>query len=54
MPFILVNAGVTYNRMVSKLFASMIDDTVEAHVNDLLVKSFEGVDQVEDSRKTFE
>lgn len=37
MPFGLINAGSTYQRMVNKLFIGMIGETVEAYVDDMLV-----------------
>lgn len=54
IPFGLINAGVTYQMMVNKLFVGMICDTMEAYVDDMLVKSIKRVDHVEDLRNTFE
>lgn len=53
MPFGLINVGATYQRMVNELFTRMIDVTMEAYVDDMLVKSIKGVDHVEELRKTF-
>lgn len=40
MLFGLINICVTYQRMVNKLFASLVGVTMEAYVNDILVNSF--------------
>lgn len=53
MPFRLINVSATYQRMVNKLFARMIDDTMEVYVDDMLVKSVKIVDLVENLMKTF-
>lgn len=50
MPFGLINAGATYQRMVNKLFAGMIGNTMEDYVDYMLVKLVKGVDDVEDVR----
>lgn len=39
MPFGLIIAGATYQRMINKLFTGMIDVTMEDYVDDMLVKS---------------
>ncbi|GAB2287049.1 hypothetical protein Dimus_039803 [Dionaea muscipula] len=39
MPFGLKNAGATYQRLVNKIFAPVLGKTVEAYVDDMLVKS---------------
>lgn len=54
MPFGLINARATYQRMVNKLFDEMIDETMQVYVDDMLVKSIKGVDHLEDLTKTFE
>lgn len=46
-----INVGASYQKMENKLFTGMIDVTMEAYVDDKLVK---GVDHVEDLQKTFE
>lgn len=35
----LKNAGATYQRMVYLMFGELIGDTIEAHVDDMVVKS---------------
>uniref|UniRef100_A0A2N9G9H3 RNA-directed DNA polymerase n=1 Tax=Fagus sylvatica TaxID=28930 RepID=A0A2N9G9H3_FAGSY len=39
MPFGLKNAGATYQRMVTGMFGRMIGNTVEAYIDDMLIKS---------------
>lgn len=53
MPFRLINTSVTYQRMVNKQIAVMIGVTMEADVDDMLVKSVKGVNHVKYLRKTF-
>ena len=39
MPFGLKNAGATYQRLVNKMFADYLCDTIEVYIEDMLVKS---------------
>ena len=39
MPFGLKNDGVTYQRLVNKVFTDKIDRSMEVYVDDMLVKS---------------
>ncbi|CAA0820091.1 cysteine-rich RLK (RECEPTOR-like protein kinase) 8, partial [Striga hermonthica] len=39
MPFGLKNAGATYQRLVNKMFATLIGHTMEVYVDNMLVKS---------------
>ena len=39
MPFGLKNAGATYQRLVNKMFADYLGDTMEVYINNMLVKS---------------
>ena len=39
MPFGLKNAGATYQRLVNKMFADYLGDTMEVYIDDMLVKS---------------
>ncbi|XP_052210357.1 uncharacterized protein LOC127813436 [Diospyros lotus] len=41
MPFGLKNAGDTYQRMVNKVFKELLGDTMEAYVDDMIIKSRE-------------
>ena len=54
MPFGLKNAGVTYQRMVTKIFWPLIGKTMEVYINDMLVKTKERLDHTKHLQKTFE
>ena len=53
MPFELKNAGVTYQRLVNKMFSKQIGRNMEVHVDDMLVKSKEELTHLDDLRETF-
>ena len=38
MPFGLKNVGATYQRLVTKMFRSLLGSTMEAYIDDMLVK----------------
>ena len=44
MPFGLKNAGVTYQRLVTKIFRPLLSKTMEVYIDDMLVKSKERFD----------
>ncbi|XP_063947521.1 uncharacterized protein LOC135152038 [Daucus carota subsp. sativus] len=46
MPFGLLNAGATYQKMVNKMFMDQTRKTMEVYVDDMLVKSKEAYDHV--------
>lgn len=54
IPVGLINVNAIYQRMVNKLFSGMVGVTMEAYVDDMLVKYVKGVDHTENLRKTFE
>jgi len=54
MPFGLKNAGATYQRAMQTIFDDMLHKTVECYVDDLVVKSKERVEHVQDLRRIFE
>ena len=54
MPFGLKNAGATYQRMVNRLFKDLLGSTMEAYVDDMIVKSKQGVSHVNQLVKVFE
>ncbi|XP_028060408.1 uncharacterized protein LOC114264016 [Camellia sinensis] len=54
MSFGLKNAGATYQRAMSVIFGDMLHDTIECYVDDLVVKTKEKENHVEDLRKIFE
>ncbi|XP_022859822.1 uncharacterized protein LOC111380472 [Olea europaea var. sylvestris] len=53
MPFGPKNVGVTYQRLVNKIFAKLIRKTVEAYVDDMVVKSKQLNSQVSDLEEVF-
>ena len=53
MPFGLRNAGATYQRCMTQVFGEHIGQTVEAYVDDIMVKSRKASDLVDDLEMTF-
>ena len=53
MPFGLKNAGATYQRLVNQMFKKQIGRNVEVYVDDMLVKSREEEDHLDDLIETF-
>ena len=53
MPFGLKNAGVTYHRLVNKMFNKQIGRNMEVYVDDMLIKSKEELAHLDDLRETF-
>ena len=39
MPFGLKSAGATYQRLMTKIFKPLVGHTVEAYIDDIVVKS---------------
>ena len=54
MPFGLKNAGVTYQRLMNKMFAHQIGRNVQVYVDDMLVKSLHKNDHLNDLQETFD
>ena len=54
MSFGLKNAGATYQRMVTRIFRSLIGKSMEVYIDDVLVKSKERPDHTRHLQKTFE
>ena len=54
MSFGLKNAGVTYQRMVIRIFRPLIGKSMEVYIDDMLVKSKERPDHTRHLRETFE
>ena len=54
MPFGLKNAGATYQRMIQTCLANQIGKTVEAYVDDVVVKTRHVESLVDDLRLTFD
>lgn len=53
MLFGLDNTGATYQRLVMKMFKECIRDTMEAYINNMVVKSLIREDHLEHFNKTF-
>lgn len=53
MPFGLKNAGAMFMRMIQKCPLTQISRNVEAYMDDIVVKSHKGSDQLADLAKTF-
>ena len=54
MPFGLKNAEVTYQRLVTKIFRPLLGNTMEAYIDDMLVKSKERFDHAKHLQEAFE
>ena len=54
MPFGVKNAVATYQRLVNKMFADLLGATMDAYIDDLLMKSQKINEHNEDLRKYFE
>ena len=53
MSFGLKNAGVTYQRLMNKMFTHQIGRNVQVYVDDMLVKSLREKDHLNDLQETF-
>ena len=54
MPFGLKNAEATYQRLVTKIFQPLLGNTMEAYIDDMLVKSKECFDHARHLQEAFE
>ena len=54
MPFELKNVGVTYQRLMNRMFAHQIERNVEVYVDDMLVKSIREDKHLSDLQETFD
>ena len=54
MPFNLKNAGSTYQRMMTRMFESLLGKNIEIYIDDMVVKSKEVSGHLEDLRVIFE
>ncbi|GMP79431.1 hypothetical protein CsSME_00034981 [Camellia sinensis var. sinensis] len=54
MHFGLKNAGATYQRLVTKMFKHLISRTVEVYIDDMVVKTRETKDHLEDLKTVFD
>ena len=53
MPFDLKNTGATFQRLVNQMFSKQIGRNVEVYVDDMLIKSKEEEDHLDDLKETF-
>ena len=53
MPFGLKNTGATYQRLVNRMFADQIGQTMEVYMDDLLTKSIKVENHIANLAKTF-
>ena len=54
MPFELKNAGATYQQMMTRMFRDKIGRTVEVYIDDMVVKSKQEIQHIEDLQGVFE
>ena len=54
MPFGLKNAGVTYQRMMTRMFRDKIGCTVEVYIDDMVVKSKQKGQHIKDLQGAFD
>ena len=54
MPFGLKNASTTYQRMMTIMFRDKIRHTVEAYIDDMVVKSKQKVQHIGDLKEVFD
>ena len=54
MPFGLKNVGATYQRLMTKIFRSLLGNTMEAYIDDMLVISKERFDYAKHLQEAFE
>ena len=54
MPFGSKNAGATYQRSVTKIFRSLLGETMEVFIDDMIAKSKRRFDHTKHLQKAFE
>ena len=54
MPFGLKNAGLTYQKMMTKMFKSQMGKNIEVYLNNMVVKSKIVSEHIEDLTNIFE
>ena len=54
IPFGLKNAGATYQRLVNRMFSHQIRRIMKRYVDDMLMKSNEKADDLDNFRETFD
>ena len=53
MSFGLKNTGAKYQRMITKIFESILGKTMDAYIDDMVVKSIKESDHIKDLTKVF-
>ena len=53
MPFGLKNIGATYQRLVNRMFSHQIGRNVKVYIDDMLVKSKDEANHLDDLKETF-
>ncbi|XP_075515394.1 uncharacterized protein LOC142550036 [Primulina tabacum] len=54
IPFELKNAGATYQRAMNSIFHDMIEHHIKVYIDDIVVKSKQAADHIEQLRKSFQ
>ena len=54
IPFGLKHAAATYQRLVNRMFKKQLGQTMEAYVDDMVVKSVNAIDHVRDLEEVFD
>ena len=54
MPFRLKNVGATYQRLMNKMFAYQIGRNVQVYVDNMLEKSIQEDNHLDDLKETFD
>ena len=54
MPFVLKNAGSTYQRMMTRMFESLLGKNIEIYIDDMVVKSKTVSEHLGDLQVVFE
>ena len=53
MPFGLKNADTSYQRLMTKIFKPLINQTVEVYIDDIVVKSKTWIEHIQHLEKVF-
>ena len=53
MPFGLKNVGLTYQRLINKIFYKLIGKIVKAYIDDMVTKIRKALDYIRDSEEYF-
>ena len=54
MPFGLINAGATYQRMMNKIFSGQLGRNMEVYVDDMIIKSMANETHLQDLKECFD